>query len=125
MSIIKKDVIVAGMKKEEKLNALIDTGSSANYIKKSIADRISAIPPPKKIKTKTVVGNGSIIEGETAGIFVKVDDCSTMIPVIVHDDNKMTEDIILGVGFMQSLHAEIDMKEDTFEIKRCIPFQMI
>ena len=99
-------------KRSKRINALIDTGASVTYIRPDIAKDIGTEKlRPIKIK----VADGRIIKGWETSFIIQVRGMSEATIGII---TNITDQVIIGVDFLQKRNVMLDFKKDKMKIKR-------
>lgn len=120
--IIREKVEVIGMKKLEKVDALIDTGASTSYLRKDLADEIGAFVLPNKTLTK--VGDGRLIEGFEGSAGIVIRNCPLRL-LSINIIKECTEKLVLGADFLQEHKANVDLENDKLIIKCPLKEEML
>ena len=108
-------------KKAKEIDALIDTGASASYLRKDLADEIGAMIFPDS-ETKTRIGDGRKIKGVEGAAVIIIRNCP-MKPSSINIIENCPEELVLGADFLQEHKANINMEDDKLKIK-CPPRKM-
>jgi len=94
--------------KNQKLSVLIDSDTTENFIKKSVAQRLGIVTSPTKaIKIVHMANKGTEVVDSTAqNISYKIEDYQTkrnfdLIPLVYHD-------VILGIPWLRNVNPQIN-----------------
>lgn len=107
MGEISQNLKIQGLKGEERVNALFDSGATTSYIKKSIAKKIGLA---NLGDIEFEVANGQIMQGYLSSILVYIKNRFAETQVIVSP--KLSEQLILGQNFMQQNDIILNFKHD-------------
>jgi hypothetical protein len=110
MSVITKDIEIAGDKGRRKIHTLFDSGATYSFIRKTIAEEIATLlkyPAPKVF----TLGNKSQMEATHRTAFeIIIDGLTISDEVVVADE--LAEDFIIGASTMQKWRIKLDMEKE-------------
>lgn len=99
---------IRGNRSERIANVLIDTGASFSFVRRDVAEAVSAIialPRPLRVE----LGDGSVVElSETAILGVEVAGLNAVDNFIVMP--QLLEEVVLGAGTMRKYALKLDME---------------
>jgi hypothetical protein len=121
LSEIKQSLQIRGNKKI-RVDALIDTGANANFLKEEIANKIF-VPEYLKIQKKTLLDiyftNTKKIKGYQVDCAIQVMNEMRPISFIVVDENFGDGiDVIIGVTFLQYNDGFLDFSNDKMRFRK-------
>ena len=105
--------------KWKRVKALFDSGANFSFLKSSIAKSINA---PKFRRVKTILGDGSKVDGVLSQINVKIGNRIGLADVIIID--KLDGDLFLGQNFMQKNDIILNMQKEKLQYGKGQPRQI-
>jgi len=112
MGLIKKELEVAGSLHERVCEVLFDTGASASFVRKNVAEEIAQIlKTPHRLSFK--LGDESVFSAEhTTVLHINIDGHS--LPHIFLVVPKLPYEVIIGADFLQRWKIKLDPSTEEF-----------
>jgi hypothetical protein len=117
MGLIIKDVDIAGDKDRMKVRALFDSGASASFLRRDIAEKVATVLKMTKVWEFTLGDNKTRLQAEClTGIDITVKDWTIFDRVLVID--QLTSDLVIGADIMQRWKIKLDLETEDILIDK-------
>ena len=115
MGLIIKPTVIAGDKGNETVQGLFDSGASASFLRKDIAERIgTASATPAAINFTLADGSGTLQVRETVNLNITINEVTVYFSVLVAED--LSEEMIIGADMMQRWKIRLDPELEEVDI---------
>lgn len=112
---IRHNIIIQGINKTKKLNALFDSGANYNYIKRKFSDGDDVNNIGFHVfegQCKARLATESTVDGQRVRFKqIKIDKCQEEEPLFVIIDS-LSEDVIIGAYQMQKFGIVLDLTNE-------------
>ena len=111
MGLIMGKIRLSGSKGEKTVNALYDSGASASFLRKSIAESVEILTPLPIVYNAKTAKNGETIEiSERVSLDFYIGNIRLSDEFFITDE--LTEDVIIGAATMQKWRLKLDFEND-------------
>lgn len=114
MGIIKKDLLIFGDKKTQKITAIFDSGADNSIIREDVANKICTINKSVRGKTALLANNTKINITGVCVITTTIEGVDVEDTVYVVD--QLTCELILGTRLFQHYNIKLDFENDAIDI---------
>ena len=111
MSLIYKEITIAGDQGSKKVMALFDTGASLSLIRRSVLQGVGTeVKMPRSVVFQLGDGEGQVTTENWVPIFMTVKGVDISDNVVVVD--KLAGELIIGAGTLQKWRIKLDLEND-------------
>jgi len=117
MGVIYKQGAIAGDKGRKRITALFDTGASASFVRRAVAEQIATIvkiPVPWTFQLGD--GKARLRTNRAVYVVLRFNRATFYHTLVVADD--LAEELILGVDFMQRWKVKLNPEREEVVIDR-------
>ena len=115
MGLIIKNYTVTGDKDSATVQALLDTGAGASFLRRDIAERVGTIAPIAQPQRFTMAdGKEALTVDETVNLNVTMEGVSLFFTFLVIEE--LGEEMIIGADMMQRWKIRLDPEQEAVSI---------
>jgi predicted aspartyl protease len=115
MGLIIKNYTVTGDKDSATVQALLDTGAGASFLRRDIAERVGTIAPIAQPQRLTMAdGKETLTVDETVNLNVTMEGVSLFFTFLVIEE--LGEEMIIGADMMQRWKIRLDPEQEAVSI---------
>lgn len=125
MGLIVKQLMVEGDKRKREVTALFDTGASASFIRREIAENLTTIVRlPTQYRFLQGDGKHELIIQEGIMVNLTVNEVTFFQQILVA--NELSEELIIGADTLQHWKIKLDPdKEDVIIDKKVLELKLV
>jgi len=107
MSVITKDIEIAGDKGRRKIHALFDSGATYSFIRKNIAEEMATLLKYPEPKIFSLENNSKMEATHRTALEIIINGLTISDEIVVAE--KLAEDFIIGASTMQKWRMKLDL----------------